>query len=83
MGALGGLFILGIISTRANASGAMVGLFFGVITMLLAWVFELVEGYLFGSIGILSCILVGYLASALFSNKPANSLNGLTIHTMK
>ncbi|MBB1405268.1 sodium/solute symporter [Pseudoalteromonas sp. SG44-5] len=83
MGALGGLFILGIISTRANASGAMVGLFFGVITMMFAWIFELVEGYLFGTIGIVSCIFVGYVASALFSKQPANNLSGLTIHTMK
>lgn len=83
MGALGGLFILGIVSTKANASGAIIGLFVGVGTMLLAWVFELTEGYLFGSIGIVTSILVGYFASAFFRNSSANDLSGLTIHTIK
>ncbi len=83
MGALGGLFILGIVSTKANAYGAIIGLFFGVGTMLTAWIFELTEGYLFGTIGIVSSILVGYGASLLFDSQPTKELNGLTIHTIK
>jgi len=83
MGALGGLFILGILSTKANGYGAIIGLFFGVGTMLIAWIFELTQGYLFGTIGIVSSILAGYLASALFSSRPTKDLRGLTIHTLK
>jgi SSS family solute:Na+ symporter len=83
MGALGGLFILGVVSTRANANGAIIGLLFGVCTMVMCWIFELTDGYLFGTIGIVSSILVGYLASVLFKNGPQKELNGLTIHTIK
>lgn len=83
MGALGGLFILGVVSTRANANGAIIGLLFGVSAMVMCWIFELTDGYLFGTIGIASSILVGYLASMLFKNRPQKELSGLTIHTIK
>ncbi|MGY0314517.1 sodium:solute symporter family transporter (plasmid) [Alteromonas macleodii] len=83
MGALGGLFILGVVSTRANAAGAIIGLFCGVGTMIICWLTELTEGYLFGSIGIVSSIVIGYLASLLFSPTHAQKLSNLTIHTIK
>jgi SSS family transporter len=83
MGALGGLFILGMVSTKANASGATIGALFGVGAMLSVWILELTEGIIFATIGIVSSVVVGYLASALFSNRPTKDLTGLTIHTIR
>jgi Na+/proline symporter len=82
MGALGGLFVLGVVTRRANGIGAMVGLVVGVTIMVLCWKFNLANGYLYCSIGIVSCVVVGYFVSLLF---PASQkdLTGLTLYTMQ
>lgn len=82
MGALGGLFVLGVVTRRANGIGAMVGLVVGVTIMVLCWKFNLANGYLYCSIGIVSCVVVGYFVSLLF---PASQkdLAGLTLYTMQ
>ena len=82
MGALGGLFVLGVTSKKANGWGAMIGLFAGVGLMLLTWLTQWADGYLFATIGILTCLLVGYVASILFP-APARDLTGLTLYTMR
>lgn len=65
MGALGGLFILGAISTRANTLGAVVGLCSGVAVMLSAWKFGWANGYIYASLGIATSVVVGYIASLI------------------
>jgi len=65
MGALGGLFILGAISTRANTLGAVMGLCSGVAVMLSAWKFGWANGYIYASLGITTCVVVGYITSLL------------------
>lgn len=82
MGALGGLFILGVVSTRANAIGAGIGLLGGVGLMIYAWLFTPIDGYLFGTIGVLSSVVIGYLASICFPTRNTKNLAGLTIHTV-
>ncbi|WP_371189428.1 sodium:solute symporter [Thalassotalea maritima] len=82
MGALGGLFVLGALSARANAQGALIGIVSGVVVMISAWQLGWANGYLYASIGIVSCLVIGYLASLAFS--PSNKdLSGLTLFTMK
>ncbi|PHQ34036.1 sodium:solute symporter family transporter [Rhodopirellula bahusiensis] len=81
MGVLGGLFLLGGLTTRANSSGAMVGAAFGAATMFGLWRYTAVNGYLYTTCGIVSCVCSGYLAS-LISSRPSDSLEGLTIHTL-
>ncbi|QDT05641.1 Sodium/glucose cotransporter [Rubripirellula lacrimiformis] len=81
MGVLGGLFILGGTTTRANAAGAMTGAMVGAATMFGLWKFTAVNGYLYTSCGITTCFVVGYLASLAFA-PPAGDLAGLTIHTL-
>ena len=66
MGALGGLFVLGVVTRRANGVGAMVGLVVGVSIMVLCWKYNLANGYLYCTIGIVSCVVVGYLVSLMF-----------------
>lgn len=82
MGALGGLFVLGILSKKANASGAIIGILSGVAMMISAWQMGWANGYLYATIGIISCLVIGYLASFLF-NSPKKNIEGLTLYTMK
>ncbi len=80
MGVLGGLFLLGIFTRRANAFGALTGAFVGAGTMFLLWRFTAVNGYIYTSCGITTCIVIGYLAS-LVSGQEERDLTGLTIFT--
>jgi len=81
MGALGGLFVLGVTTRKANGPGALVGLFTGVGVMFSVWQLQLANGYLFASIGIVTCLLVGYLASLLLPSEHRD-LAGLTLYTL-
>jgi SSS family transporter len=86
MGALGGLFVLGALTKKANATGAIIGIFAGVVTMISAWQMGWANGYLYATIGITSCLVVGYVASLLFQGNEKNTprdLTGLTLYTMK
>jgi SSS family solute:Na+ symporter len=81
MGALGGLFVLGALTKKANAFGALFGIFSGVAVMISAWLMGWADGFLFGTIGIVSCLIFGYLASLLIPS-PKKDLAGLTLYTM-
>ncbi|WP_153558496.1 sodium:solute symporter family transporter [Roseimaritima sediminicola] len=81
MGVLGGLFVLGALTKRATASGAMTGALVGTATMLSLWAFTPVNGYIYPASGITTCVVVGYLAS-LIGPPDAKDLSGLTIHTL-
>ncbi len=85
MGALGGLFVLGALTKKANSFGAIVGILVGVATMISAWKMGWANGYLYATIGIVSCLVVGYIASLLSqTSKTANKdLTGLTLYTMR
>ena len=81
MGVLGGLFVLGAVTVRANAAGAMAGAIIGAVVMFCVWSFSNVNGYLYTAIGIATCVVVGFIASFLIGN-PKRDLRGLTIHTL-
>jgi SSS family solute:Na+ symporter len=83
MGALGGLFVLGALTKKANSFGAMVGILAGVVTMISAWQLGWANGYLYATIGIVSCLVVGYIASLLTqtSKTTEKDLTGLTLYT--
>jgi len=82
MGALGGLFLLGILTTRAHARGAFIGLLGGVAVMIWIWQATEINGYLYALIGILSCLLIGYIASMMLPPGKTD-LENLTLHTLK
>jgi SSS family solute:Na+ symporter len=81
MGVLGGLFVLGAVTRRANATGAMIGAIVGAGVMFCMWKFTEVNGYLYTASGISTCLVVGYVAS-LASARPTGDLTGLTIYTL-
>ena len=81
MGVLGGLFVLGAITQRANATGALVGAIAGAGVMFCMWQFTSINGYLYTAAGISSCVIIGYVAS-LLTPTPTTELAGLTIHSL-
>ena len=80
MGVLGGLFVLGVLTRRANAFGALTGALVGAAVMFSLWRYTNVNGYLYTASGIMTCFLAGYLAS-LLRGGPDRDLTGLTIYT--
>jgi len=82
MGTLGGLFILGVLTRRANAAGALTGAFIAAAVMLFLWMFTDVNAYLYTVSGLTTCVVTGYLAS-LFTGGPTRDLAGLTVYDAK
>ncbi|QDV25605.1 sodium:solute symporter family transporter [Aureliella helgolandensis] len=82
MGVLGGLFILGGLTRRANATGAMVGAGVGALVMFCLWYFTPLNGYLYTACGMTSCFISGYIASCL-TGASDKDLAGLTVYTIQ
>ncbi|MHC4520197.1 MAG: sodium:solute symporter family protein [Planctomycetota bacterium] len=82
MGVLGGLFALGMLTRRASGWGSLVGALAGATVMGLLPIYTRINGYLFATIGIVTCFVIGYTAS-LFLSKQGKSISGLTVHTMR
>lgn len=79
-GGFAGAYTLGMFTTRANWQGVAIGIASALVVTFGAWSMDLVHPYFYLAISIMTCIVVGYLASLLFP-PPAQSLAGLTIHT--
>ncbi len=81
-GSLGGLFLLGMFTRKANGPGAMIGAVVAAVVLYLVKTFTATHLYLYAFVGVTTCFIVGYFASGLF---PAGgkSLQGLTIYTKK
>ena len=82
-GGLGGIFILGIFTRAAHSRGALVGLIASAVVMYLVRQHTQVHFLLFAFIGIVVCVLVGYLASLFISSGKPSELDGLTIFTKR
>lgn len=78
---LAGLFALGIFSKRASGVGAAIGVVSSAFVLFLVQRFTDLHFFLYAATGMLTCVIVGYLASLIFpSNKP---IDGLTFATLK
>jgi Na+/proline symporter len=82
MGVLGGLFVLGVMTRRANGAGALVGAITGATVMFCLWKFTRVNAYLYTVTGITSCFAAGYAASLVLPGRKQD-LGGLTVYTMQ
>ncbi|MCC6679768.1 MAG: sodium/solute symporter, partial [Phycisphaeraceae bacterium] len=82
MGVLGGLFALGMFTTRANGWGTLVGLIVSGVIMFILPMFSSMSFFLYAVVGLGSCFVVGYIASLVL---PADNqdLTGLTVFTME
>jgi Na+(H+)/acetate symporter ActP len=67
-GALLGVFLLGVLTRRANQRGAMAGMIFGLATELCLWRWSHVAFTWWVAIGTSVTFGVGYLISLAFSN---------------
>ncbi|APQ16736.1 sodium:solute symporter family transporter [Maribacter hydrothermalis] len=68
-GGLGGMFLLGMLTKKANATGTLMGL---VISAILIWyisVFTDISFLMYAFFGVVSCFIFGYLSSSIFKDK--------------
>ncbi len=77
LGLLLGIFLLGMLSKRANGSGVLIGLAAGSLTLALTWTH--VGGQWYGAFTCLPTVAVGWLASRYFEAPPASKLKGLVL----
>ena len=80
-GGLGGLFLLGICTRRANGVGAVTGLVISGIVQFAVKEYTQVHFLLYTVTGIVSCFIIGYVTSLIFRIPPKN-IDGLTIYTI-
>lgn len=78
-GVLAGLFLLGMFTTRANGTGAVVGTIVGTVAMIYVERATNISFFLYPLVGIGSCFVAGYVASCLLPGR--SQLAGLTIFT--
>ncbi len=78
-GSIGGVFMLGIFTTRANGPGVVAGLILSTIFQFWVSQYTSLNLLMYAFTGLVSSLLFGYLFSLVFS-APKKSLAGLTIH---
>lgn len=69
LGSMGGLFFLGMVTKRANAKGALVGMIVSIIVQALVAKYTPVYLLLYTTVGFVTCFIVGYVASLFFPTK--------------
>ncbi len=65
MGVLGGLFLLGMLTRRTHARGALFGVISALIVLILVWQRTGLQAYLYPFVGVGSCFLIGWVMSAV------------------
>ncbi|RIH64970.1 sodium:solute symporter [Mariniphaga sediminis] len=65
IGSLGGVFLLGILSKRANSFGALSGIAVSIVVQVLVSVNQTVHLLVFSATGVISCFVAGYIFSLL------------------
>ena len=66
IGSLGGLFLLGILTKRANAAGALVGVVASIVVQIVVSNSQSVHLLMYTATGVVSCFVFGYLGSLIF-----------------
>lgn len=69
LGSMGGLFMLGMLTKRANSAGAIVGIIVSIIVQMFVARFHMLHLLLYTASGFISCFVVGYIASFFFKPK--------------
>lgn len=78
LGGLGGLFLLGFLSKRANAIGAICGLIGCIAVQLTVMHYQAVNLLLYSTVGFISCFTIGWIVSVL-TGGCKKDIEGLTI----
>ena len=69
LGSMGGLFMLGMLTKRANSGGAISGIVASIIVQLFVARFQTFHLLLYTASGFISCFVIGYLTSLFFKKK--------------
>ena len=68
-GGLGGMFLLGMLTKKANAKGTLLGLLVSAIFIWYISVFTEINFLMYSFFGVASCFTFGYLFSLIFRDK--------------
>lgn len=79
VGPVTGIFVLGIFTRSANTPGIWIGTVASLIANALAINFLQLHSTAFLSIGVFTCLVVGYVASFAFAGSSQRDISGLTI----
>jgi len=82
IGSLGGLFLLGILTRKANAAGALTGIIISMIIQIYISNNHTVYLMLYTATGVISCFIFGWLGSLAFP-KYSKNIDGLTVYKTK
>lgn len=82
-GGLGGIFLIGILSSSVNGNGAVLGLGASALVQILVKHQTELSIHLYAFTGLVSAMLFTYLFSFLFQKPSPKSIEGLTIHSLK
>jgi cyclically-permuted mutarotase family protein len=66
IGSLGGVFLLGFLSKKANATGAIIGIAVSILVQILVAAYQPVHLIVYSATGVVSCLVAGYTASLFF-----------------
>ena len=77
LGSMGGLFFLGMVTRRANATGALIGMAVSVLVQFIVAKYTPVYLLLYTTVGFITCFVVGYLASLIFPERYSDSLTNI------
>jgi SSS family transporter len=78
---IAGIFFLGIFTTRANSTGVIIGAAAAIAVTYLVKTYTPIHHFLYLPVGVVSCVLVGYLASCIIPGV-RKELKGLTAFTI-
>jgi SSS family transporter len=78
-GSLAGIFALGIFTCRAHGPGTIVGAVVSTAVVVLVWRFTNLHFFLYAPIGLISCLVSGYVASLVIPAQQ-RQLDGLTVY---
>jgi len=73
IGSLGGVFLLGIFTKKANSPGVIIGIIASVIVQIIVSSSGEIHLILYAATGVVSCFVAGYLASFLFVNSKSKN----------
>ena len=68
-GGLGGMFLLGMLTKKANAKGTLIGLVFSAVLIWYISVFTDISFLMYSFFGVSSCFIFGYIFSLVFKGK--------------
>lgn len=80
LGGLGGLFLLGLVTRRANATGALCGIVGSIVVQTLVTQYAWVNLLLYSTTGFIACFVIGYVVSWLTGGSTPEHTNNLTIY---